>query len=62
MFFLMAEDEELLADVRFALRKLDPWPPEGQARASEDYAGRVVRHLAGWTFTRSASKQGHSTP
>ena len=42
----MIEDEvALLADIRFALRGLDPWPPKGNARPSEDYARRVVEHL-----------------
>jgi hypothetical protein len=58
------EDEAaLLADIRFALRGLDPWPPNGSARASEDYARRVLEHLrlCGWEVRRAA-KKAHATP
>ena len=50
------ENDDLLADIRFALRGLDPWPPKGQARPSEDYARQ------GWQIARPTPKQGHSTP
>jgi hypothetical protein len=60
----MAEEDDLLADIRFALRGLDPWPPRGQARPSEDYARRVLNQLklSGWQIARPTPKQGHSTP
>jgi hypothetical protein len=56
----MIDDEaELLADIRFALRRLDPWPPHGSARPSEDYARRVLKHLrlCGWEVRRPAPKK-----
>ena len=51
----MIDDEAvLLSDIRFALRGLDPWPPKGSARPSEDYARKVVEHLrlCGWQIAR----------
>jgi hypothetical protein len=42
----MIDDEAaLLADIRFALRGLDPWPPKGNAKPSEDYARKVLEPL-----------------
>ena len=42
----MIDDEAaLLADIRFALRGLDPWPPKCAAKPSEDYARKVLAHL-----------------
>lgn len=59
------EDEAaLLDDIRFALRGLDPWPPKGSARPSEDYARKVVEHLklCGWEIGRAEPRRSrHST-
>ena len=60
----MIEDEAaLISDVRFALRGLDPWPPKGGARPSEDFARRVVERirLCGWEVRRPMTKAAHST-
>lgn len=64
MFSVMTEEDELLADIRFALRGLDPWPPKGRARPSEDYARRVLDQLrlSGWRIQRPIPRRGHSTP
>lgn len=56
----------LLEDIRFALRKLDPWPPKDPAREGEksrEFARRVLENLelAGWSFTRKPPRQAHST-
>jgi len=55
----MIEDEAaLLADVRFALRGLDPWPSRGNRVPSEEYARKVVEHLklCGWEVHRPRPK------
>ena len=60
----MIDDEAaLLADIRFALRGLDPWPPKN-AKPSEDYARKVLAHLklCGWDVPRPAPKRSHATP
>ena len=60
----MIDDEAaLLADIRFALRGLDPWPPKGSARPSEDYTRKVVEHLrlCGWEVRRAEPRRSHST-
>jgi hypothetical protein len=64
VLYMIEDKAALLADIRFALRGLDPWPPKGGAVPSEEYAGRVVRHLqlVGWSFKRPTPRQGHSTP
>ena len=64
MFSRMTDEEELIAEVRFALRGLDPWPPKGRAVPSEDFARKVVDQLklSGWQFRRPVPRKGHSTP
>jgi hypothetical protein len=60
----MIEDEAaLLAVVRFALRGLDPWPPKGNAKPSEEYARKVLAHLklCGWQIHRPLPKLAHRT-
>jgi hypothetical protein len=60
----MIDDEAaLLADIRFALRGLDPWPPKSNAKPSEDYARKVLSHLklCGWEVHRPLSKAMHRT-
>jgi hypothetical protein len=61
----MIEDEaDLLADIRFALRGHDPWPPKGDVRPSKDQARKVVEHLrlCGWEVRRSSRRKAHGTP
>ena len=60
----MTEKEALLANVRFALLGLDPWPPKGSAVPLEDYARKVVDQLklSGWQILRRPTSTGHSTP
>ena len=60
----MTDEEDLVAEIRFALRQLDPWPPKSGAVPSEDYARKVVSQLklSGWRFRRPAPKKGYSTP
>jgi hypothetical protein len=55
------DEAALLADIRFALRGLDPWPPKGNAKPSEDYARKVLAHLklCGWDITRPLPKAMH---
>ena len=52
----MIDDEAaLLVDIRFALRGLDPWPPKGNAKPSEDYARkcwRISSYAAGTSLDR----------
>jgi len=60
----MIDDEAaLLADIRFALRGLDPWPPKCKAKPSEDYARKVLAHLklCGWDINRLLPKAIHRT-
>jgi hypothetical protein len=60
----MIEDEAaLLADVRFALRGLDPWPPKGNRIPSEEFARKVVDHLklCSWEIYRPLPKSMHRT-
>jgi hypothetical protein len=55
-------------DVRFALRSLDPLPPNGNAKRSEEYARKLVEHLklCGWEIHRpcpnSFAKLSRSKP
>jgi len=59
----MIDDEAaLLADVRFALRGLDPWPPKGNRVPSEEFARKVVQHLklCRWEIHRPLPKAMHS--
>jgi hypothetical protein len=60
---LIDDEAALLADVRFALRGLDPWPPKGSTKPSEDYARKVVEQvrLCGWEIHRPMPKAMHST-
>ena len=60
----MTDEDALVAEIRFALRELDPWPPKGGGVPSEDYARRVVNQLklSGWQFRRLPPRTGHSTP
>ena len=58
----MIDDEAaLLDDIRFALRGLDPWPPQGSARPSEDYVRKVVEHLklCGWEVHQPMPRGAH---
>jgi len=60
----MIDDEAaLVADVRFALRGLDPWPPKGNRIPSEQFARKVVDHLklCGWEIHRPLPKAMHRT-
>ena len=59
----MTDEEALVAEVRFALRGLDPWPPQGSARPSEDYVRKVVEHLklCGWEVHQPMPRRSHST-
>jgi hypothetical protein len=52
-----------LGDIRFALRGLDPWSPKGNAKPSEDYARKVLKHLklCGWEVHRPLPKAMHRT-
>ncbi len=53
---------DLLSDITFALRHLDPWPPREGPQMSKRCAERVLQHLelAGWQFTRRAPVTPHS--
>lgn len=60
----MIDDEAaLLADIRFALRGLDPWPLQGNRVPSEEYARKVLAHLklCGWEVHRPLPKAMHQT-
>lgn len=63
----------LAADIRFALRKLDPWPPKDPSREGEkarQYAEAVIRQLelSGYKIERgepvryATSDEGHPGP
>jgi hypothetical protein len=65
IFAGMIEDEaDLLADIRFALRGLDPWPPKGDVRPSKDQARKVVEHLrlCGWEVRRPSPRRRTARP
>ena len=52
------DEAALLGDIRFALRGLNPWPPKGSLRPSEQYARKVVEQLklCGWQIRPSTPK------
>ena len=48
------DEAALLGDIRFALRGLNPWPPKGTLKPSEQYARKVVEQLklCGWQIAQ----------
>ena len=61
----MIEDEvALLADIRFALRALDPWPAQWRRARLRTTPGTCssISRLCGWENRRLVPSKAHGTP